>query len=115
MRLGAPGAAVQAKGFRPERLARISGKHWTMENVQAHFKDWRDNLYARFRLAKAPEEKQRVIRDIQKFNMDARKYRGSFFLLPYPRYTKQHYRSRKGPLFHMGIYSQALKLIREYE
>jgi hypothetical protein len=34
VRLGAPEAAAQAMGFRPERLARISGEHWTMENVR---------------------------------------------------------------------------------
>ena len=57
-----------AAGFRPERLARISGEHWTMENVQNHFKEKRDDLYSRYRLAKTPEEKQKVIRDMQKFN-----------------------------------------------
>jgi hypothetical protein len=67
---------AQAAGFRPERVARISGEHWTMENAQKHFKEKRDNLYSRYRLAKTPEEKQRVIRDMQRFNMDARKYRG---------------------------------------
>jgi N12 class adenine-specific DNA methylase len=76
IRLGAPEAAAQAMGFRPERLARISGEHWTMENVRGHFKERRDDLYARFRLAKAPEERQRVIRDMQRFNMEARKYGG---------------------------------------
>jgi len=76
IRLGAPEAAAQAMGFRPERLARISGEHWSMENVRGHFKDRREGLYARYRLAKAPEERQRVIRDMQRFTMDPRKYRG---------------------------------------
>ena len=67
---------AQAAGFRPERLARVSGEHWTMENVQKHFKERRDDLYSRYRLARTPEEKQQVIRDMQKFNMEARKYRG---------------------------------------
>ena len=35
-----------------------------------------DDLYARYRLAKTPEDRQKVIRDMQRFNMDARKYRG---------------------------------------
>ena len=35
-----------------------------------------DDLYARYRLAKTQEERQKVIRDMQRFNMDARKYRG---------------------------------------
>jgi hypothetical protein len=67
---------AQAAGFRPERLARVSGEHHTVENIQAHFKEKRDDLYSRYRLAKAPEDKQRVMRDMQRFNMDSRKYRG---------------------------------------
>jgi hypothetical protein len=31
---------------------------WTMENVQGHFKERRDDFYARYRLTKTPEEKQ---------------------------------------------------------
>jgi hypothetical protein len=49
-----------------------------MENVKAHFKEKRDALYSRYRLARTPEDKQKVIRDMQKFNMEARKYRGVF-------------------------------------
>jgi hypothetical protein len=76
IRLEAGEGVAQAVGFRPERLARISGEHWTMENVQKHFKEKRDDLYSRYRLARTPEEKQRVIRDMQRFNREARKYRG---------------------------------------
>jgi hypothetical protein len=76
VRLGAGEGIAQAAGFRPERLARVSGEHWTMENIQAHFKGRKDDLYSRYRLARTPEEKRRVIRDMQKFNMEARKYRG---------------------------------------
>ena len=47
-----------------------------MENIQTHFKEKRDDLYSRYRLARTPDEKQRVIRDMQRFNMEARKYRG---------------------------------------
>jgi hypothetical protein len=60
----------------PGWLARISGEHWSIENVQKHFKDKKDDLYSRYRLARTPEEKQRAIRDMQRFNLDARKYRG---------------------------------------
>jgi hypothetical protein len=55
--LEAPEAAAQAMGFRPERLARISEEHWTMESIRGHFKERRDDLYARFRLAKTQEER----------------------------------------------------------
>ena len=76
IRLGAGEGIAQAAGFRPERLARISGEHWTLENVQKHFKEERDDLYSRHRLARTPEARRGVIRDMQKFNMDARKYWG---------------------------------------
>ena len=76
IRLGVGEGIAQAAGFRPERLARISGEHWTLENVQKHFKEKKDDLYSRYRLAKTSEDKQKVIRDMQKFNMEVRKYRG---------------------------------------
>jgi hypothetical protein len=47
-----------------------------MENVRGHFKDRREDLYARYRLAKSQGERQKVVRDMQRFNMEARKYRG---------------------------------------
>jgi hypothetical protein len=47
-----------------------------MENVQKQFKEKRDDLYSRYRLAKTSEDKHKVIRDMQKFNLDRRKYRG---------------------------------------
>ena len=47
-----------------------------MENVRGHFKERREDLYARYLLAKTQEERQKVIRDMQRFNMEARKYRG---------------------------------------
>jgi hypothetical protein len=76
IRLSVGEATVQAMGFRSERLAEISGEHWTMENVKKHFAEKRNDLYARFRLAKTQEEKQMVFRDMQRFNMEVRKYRG---------------------------------------
>ena len=76
IQLGTGEAIAQAAGFRPERLARIAGEHGSMENVKINFKDRRDDLYARYRLAKTQEERQKVIRDMQRFNIDARRYRG---------------------------------------
>jgi hypothetical protein len=76
IRYSAGEAAAQALGFRPERMARISREHWTMENVKKYFAEKRNDLYARIRLAKTEEESQTVIRNMQRFNMEARKYRG---------------------------------------
>ncbi len=75
IRLTVPEAGAQAIGFRPERLAEISGEHRTMSNLRTYFNDQRDNLYARYRLARTAEERQGVIRDMQKFNLETRKYR----------------------------------------
>jgi len=48
-----------------------------MENIQAHYKEMRQELYDRYRLARTPEEKQKVIRDMQRFNMEIRQFRGA--------------------------------------
>jgi hypothetical protein len=69
-------AVTQAVGFRQERMGQISGEHRTMQNVKAYFTDKRDDLYSRYRLAKTDEQKKAVISSMQKFNMEARKYRG---------------------------------------
>ncbi len=76
IRLSGAKASAQAMGFRPERMAQIAGEHWTMENVKKHFAKKRNDLYPRFRLAKTQEERQTVIRDMQRFNMEARTYPG---------------------------------------
>jgi ribosomal protein S15P/S13E len=60
-----------ASGFRPERLARVSGEYRSMENLQAHFQDKRDDLFSRYRLAQTPEDRQRVIRNMRRFSMEA--------------------------------------------
>ena len=75
IRLSGREAAAQAIGFRPERMSEISGEHWTMENVKKHFPEKRKDLCARSRLAKTQEERQKVIREMQRFSMKARKYR----------------------------------------
>ncbi len=54
IRLGKGESISQAAGFRPERLARVSGEQRTMENVQEHFKERGDDLYSRHRLARTP-------------------------------------------------------------
>lgn len=76
IRLETSEAVTQAIGFRPQRISQISGEHRTMQNVKAYFSDKRDDLYARYRLVKTDDDRRNVIRDMQKFNMEARKYRG---------------------------------------
>ena len=69
-------AAAQAMGFRPERVAQISGEHWAMENVKKHFAEKRNDLYARSRLAKTEEERRKVIRDMQEIQHGGQKIPG---------------------------------------
>ena len=47
-----------------------------LRNVKAYFNDRQDDLYARYRLAKTDADRKTAIKDMQKFNMGARKYRG---------------------------------------
>jgi hypothetical protein len=72
---------AQVMGFRPERIAKVSGEHREFANVETRFADQRNGLYARFRLAKDAADRQDVIRDIQKYNLDAIKYRGAVPLI----------------------------------
>ncbi len=76
IRLDTGEAITQGIGFRPERMSEISGEHRTMQNVKSYFTDKRDDLYARYRLAKTDEQKKAAISDMQKFNMEARKFKG---------------------------------------
>ena len=47
-----------------------------MQNVKSYFNDKRDDLYSRYRMAKTPEDKKAAIKDMQKYNMEARKMKG---------------------------------------
>ena len=47
-----------------------------MENVRRNFKGRQDPVYRLYRLAKTRQGRGSVIRDMQRFNMDSRKYRG---------------------------------------
>jgi len=45
--------------------------------VEIYFNEKRNDLYTRFRLAHTPGERQEVIKDVQKYNLEASKYRGA--------------------------------------
>jgi hypothetical protein len=47
-----------------------------MKNVRAYFSDRREDIYAKYRLAKTDEDRRGILRDITKFNLEARKYPG---------------------------------------
>jgi hypothetical protein len=70
-------AIGQVMGFRPETVAKKSEEYRTRQNVEASFTGKRDELYTRFRLAKVPEDRRDVIKDVQKYNLEASKYRGA--------------------------------------
>jgi hypothetical protein len=68
---------TQALGFRPERIAQAAESHRELINIESNFRNRRDDLYARFRLSKDAGDRQAVIRDVQKYNLEALKYRGA--------------------------------------
>ncbi|MCX5914200.1 MAG: PLxRFG domain-containing protein, partial [Deltaproteobacteria bacterium] len=68
---------TQAFGFRPERISEASKTHREFANIESNFRNRMDDLYARFRLAKDAGERKKVILDIQKYNLEAIKYRGA--------------------------------------
>jgi len=70
-------AAAQMMGFRPERIASMSAAHRGFVNVESTFAQKRNDLFARFRLAQTAAQRQEIIRDIQRYNLDAQKYRGA--------------------------------------
>jgi len=75
-----PEAVAQTMGFRPQRMAALSGEHRTMKNLLKHYGDSRNELYDRFALARTQEDRQKVLKDAQKFNLETAKYRG--FIIP---------------------------------
>ena len=71
-------AAAQAVGFRPERIAAASETHREYTNLQANFRNRRNDLFAKARLAlDKPGELKKVIVEVQKYNLDAAKYKGA--------------------------------------
>jgi hypothetical protein len=68
---------AQAFGFRPERISEASKTHREFANIEANFRNCRDDLHARFRLAKDADERKKVILDIQRYNLSVMKYRGA--------------------------------------
>ena len=56
IRLEAGVGIAQASGLGAEKLAPVSGGHRRMENVQADFKERKDDLYSRYRLAHVKDQ-----------------------------------------------------------
>ena len=75
-------AAAQAVGFRPERTAAAAETHREYTNLQANFANRRNDLYAKARLAAdKPATLRKVIVEVQKYNLDAAKYKGAIPLI----------------------------------
>ncbi len=77
IRLTSGEALSQAAGFRPERLARAGMEKRVLSNIEGHSKDIRDDLYAKFRLARTEEERRKVLRDVERYNLEVMKYQGA--------------------------------------
>ncbi len=67
IQLTAGEALGQAAGFRPERLAQTGMEKRVLSNVEEHFKERRDDLYAKYMLAKTPEERQGVLKEVERY------------------------------------------------
>ena len=84
IQLTAGEALGQAAGFRPERLAEAGMEKRVLTNIEGHYKDIRDDLYAKYRLALTEEERQKVLRDVERYNLEVMKYQGAI-----PRISKE--------------------------
>jgi hypothetical protein len=75
-------AIAQGLGFRPERIAAQAKTHQEYTNIQGNFSERRGDLYAKAKLAMGkPEELRGVITAIQKYNLDAAKYKEAIPLI----------------------------------
>jgi hypothetical protein len=77
IQLTAGEALGQAAGFRPERLAKAGMEKRVLSNIEEHYKDIRDDLYAKYRLARTEEERRKVLRDVERYNLEVMKYQGA--------------------------------------
>ncbi len=84
IQLTAGEAIGQGVGFRPERLAQVSQEKRVLTNIQEHFKDKRDDLYAKYRMADTEEGRRQVLREIERYNLEIMKYQGAI-----PRITRE--------------------------
>jgi hypothetical protein len=74
-------ATMQMMGFRPERISMMAKTHREFANVESHFAEERNGIYAEFRLAKTDADRKEVITDAQKYNLEVSKYRGAIPLI----------------------------------
>ena len=69
-------AARQAAGFRPARVAELSGERRVEANVEKYFTDKRQDIYSKARTAKTTSDWENIARDVTAFNIKAAPYRG---------------------------------------
>jgi hypothetical protein len=48
-----------------------------LSNIEEHYKDIRDDLYAKYRLTRTEEERRKVLRDAERYNLEVMKYQGA--------------------------------------
>ena len=81
IKLTAGETLAQAAGLRPARTAAISEEKRVEKNIEAFFKDSRDNLYQEYRLAKTAADRQAVMKAVREYNKKAGGYRGAIPLI----------------------------------
>lgn len=67
--------ARQALAIRPERIAVIGKEKRSLQNVETHYSETRDDLYSKLRLAK-PTDRADVFKQIRSYNLEVQKYKG---------------------------------------
>ena len=73
---------MQGLGFRPERIAAQGKTHQEYTKIHGNISERRGDLYAKAKLAMGkPEELRGVITAIQKYNLDAAKFKGAIPLI----------------------------------
>lgn len=71
-----PGETIaQTFGFRPERISVLGKEKRSLANVEKHYADQRDDLYAKLRMAKG-ENRTDVLKQIRDYNLEVQKYKG---------------------------------------
>jgi len=80
-------AIGQTLGFRPERTSSLAQEKRVESNVDLHYRDKRDSLYSRYRMAKTVEDRQKILKEVQRYNVEVMKYKGAI-----PRITAESLR-----------------------
>ena len=67
----------QAFSFRPSRISAIQKELRSLQNIEQYFRKRRTDINKAWRIAQTPDERAKVLSDIQKYNEDIKQYKGA--------------------------------------